>query len=495
MSLTERFLYTYEIVLTGTQAKQLLVDHAVALRVVKGTQDYTFFSQVFKVDSLPSIYLIDKGVVRAVFEKEDASLTTHTFADRVALLMGSNSADTNHHSEVTGTAAPEETATEETQNHSPSPEEPSPAAPQLPTQAASDTTDLRPRQSSTPSTHKTPTQSPSRPNPTQSHDASAKQYQETLRKQRIKEREERNRILKLLESDREERRRQAAMRQKTPDSVSSTPTPVDSPRPGFTSQSKNKTNKNLKECALLIRLFDGTPLKHKFRADETLIDVRAWVDESRTDGTHPYSFFQPMCRKTYGDGEESNSLLELDLAPSASLVLKPATGSISSAYEGGAAGGPYELLHKGATTIASALYTFLGIGYTPPSREEPPIARDSEEARMARLAAAAAVQSRTIALTDNENENTGGPSASGTSSVLKSGLSTPRPNLSTVSSSASINRLGMNASASNSSSNLHNIRTIHSSQTPTPMDDDDEERHTYNGNQLSLEDDRDTDDK
>lgn len=502
----------------------------VALKVTAGTQDYAFFAQAFQVQSLPSIHIIHKGMVSAVFDKQDAELTPASFATRLGQLIGFTNTSETQTETVPGTEngdgdGPVEPQTgdpgserESVTNHTgTSSTQPDPAQAQPSAPATARSTPV-PGPASTPPATKPASPTASGSSST-AHDATTRQYQESLRQKRKQEREERNRILKLLEADREERRHQATLRKNSPtqpqSSQSQSPTPPPAESKGKTATTTTtSTKKRPEECALLVRLFDGTPIKHKFKATESLVDVRAWVDEFRTDGTHPYAFFQPMGKKLYGDGEESHTLLELDLAPSASLVLKPAGGSVSAAYEAGTAGGPYQMLQQGASMVGSALYTFLGIGYRPPPRDdEQPIARDSHEARQIRAVAAAAAQSRTISLdsnsSDTENEMlnaapaavaasassgaNSGSAPTGTSSVVRSGYSTPRANLYSVPSSSSINRLGMNASASNSTSNLANVRTIHSA--PEDGDRDEDPRHTYNGNHLSLEDKKDPEEK
>lgn len=506
----------------------------VALHIIQGTVDYSFFTQIFSVKSLPSVYVIENGTVSGVFEKTDETLTPESFVTRLSMLLekqqprslserdtadvepaasssvaspppdsqvarpaavpptpasGSTPASTDHRSSTLISAPASEFAPGSTPaSTAVSTPTTTPSTP-IPTGSRSDSGPLKTSHSHNPKT----------PNPGASHDASTLQYQESLRRQRRKDKEERERILKMLESDREERRRLAQMRKFQEDS----PTPSVSTPPPLTSSSKS-LKKSHEDCALLIRLFDGTALKKKFKAKETLADVRIWVDESRTDGAHPYSFFQPMIRKTFGDGEENQTLLELDLAPSASLVLKPAKGAISAAYESGAALGSYVMLQRGAASVAGAVYTFLGIGYKPPQREQEPVPEmDVGDARMVREAAASAAQMRTSGLgNESENDNTMHAN-SGTASIVRSGISSPRPALSKVSSSTSVNRLfderhaglGSNPSASSSTSNLGNVRTIHSSRAARDDDNDNEERRTYNGNQLSLEDNRDADEK
>lgn len=546
------------------------------MKVLKGSQDYTYFTEIFQVKSLPSIFLIDKGIVCGVFAKSDESLTPESFADKVASLVPAatiTSTPVQLESEIEQpvVATAESERLPEIQPESP--DTPAPADPvQAPLAEVPVTTEpttpstMQATTSETPPTTSTtitetpapstpppassssaprrlssnarPSPSPS-PNPKMSHDASALKYQESLRKQRKQDQEERKRILRLLEIDREERRRKAQQRkqqaaqQSSSDTAESSSTPPHSPISSEASQRspvtvKKSTNKNKQytECALLIRLFDGTALKQRFKATQTLADVRIWVDESRTDGTHPYSFFQPMVRKTYGDGEETQTLLELELAPSASLVLKPAGGQVYSAYgsgEGSAAQHSYSLLQRGAASVAGALYTFLGIGYTPPPRNEGTPVMASSDAALVREAAAAALEMRAAGASSSSSSSASALNSEGitsghenngsTSSIIKSGVSSPRPVLSSVSSSVSLNRhlssgggggtsggpdsygggLGINASAANSSSTLNNIRTIHNTRSGTHPDgdDNDDDRITYNGNQLSLEDDRD----
>lgn len=490
---------------------------------MEGSQNYTFFKQIFAVKSLPTIYVIDQGEVKGVFEKTDESLTPESFVERVAPLFDQSTESSSGSDPATLRApvVPEVAAVDETQSETTETPPPQTLTPQpLPTVTPETSTTVPVLHSSTPTSTPPVTGSPvpsltsrrrpsssarQSPNPALSHDASTLRYQETLRKQRKQDQEERNRVLRLLEIDREERRRRSQLSKPSPPKDKSVEESTPTSTPSGTPKPVTKRNQQTEECALLIRLFDGAALKHHFKSSQTLADVRIWVDQSRTDGSHPYSFFQPMVRKTYGDGEETQSLFELDLAPSASLVLKPAAGLVYSAYgEGGAVDHPYSMLQRGAKTVAGAVYTFLGIGYTPPPRTPPAMSRSDQ--RMVRDAAVAAVQMRNSSSSGgnssasgvNVTENnatatqTASPGSGTTSSIVRSGISSPRPMLSTVSSSVSVNRIfnnvgeGVygNASASNSSSTLNNIRTIHD----TTEENEGEERITYNGNQLSLED-------
>lgn len=144
-------------------------------------------------------------------------------------------------------------------------------------------------------------------------ETSQQKYHEGLVKQRKIEREERERILRLVEADKAERK----ARQHAP-SV----------------QSLNKANdvhENIKDlgklhakkCTLLIRLTNGNTLTKEFDPNAKLNDVRTWVDLSRTDGDCPYSFHRNIPRITFTDSDELKTLTDLELLPRSALILKP----------------------------------------------------------------------------------------------------------------------------------------------------------------------------
>ncbi|KAI1804777.1 hypothetical protein F4811DRAFT_259738 [Daldinia bambusicola] len=156
-------------------------------------------------------------------------------------------------------------------------------------------------------------------------------YAEEVRRQKIRAAEDRKRILKRIEDDKRERReREAEERQarlllsSTNDaeaSSSQTP-PIALPRRQASSSSGGD------HCNLQVRLFDGSTIRSRFKSDATLgAEVRNWIDEARTDGDAPYTFrivLTPLPNKAVEPAEESQSLLSLGLAPSATLVLVPA---------------------------------------------------------------------------------------------------------------------------------------------------------------------------
>ena len=125
------------------------------------------------------------------------------------------------------------------------------------------------------------------------------------------------------------------------------------------------------ECALQVRLFDGSTIRSRFSSDHCLRQsVRHWVDEHRTDGDTPYTFKQilaPLPNRAISITEEEESLQSLDLTPSATLIMVPVqeftaaystqTGIVSKGLSAS-----YTLVSASARILTGALGSFLGIG-------------------------------------------------------------------------------------------------------------------------------------
>lgn len=154
--------------------------------------------------------------------------------------------------------------------------------------------------------------------------------QQALRKQQAKS--DKARVLQMIESDKQDRKLREEQRRIVAKSQLTQPASDDSEG----QSQKEATTSSSPTCALLIRLFDGSSIRHKFDADATLAtQVRQHVSEhSQTDV--PYDFRQirtPEPSKTISVSEEAKSLKAIGLAPSSTLVLVPVAG-YTSAYSG-----------------------------------------------------------------------------------------------------------------------------------------------------------------
>ncbi|CAN8100694.1 unnamed protein product [Discula destructiva] len=165
-------------------------------------------------------------------------------------------------------------------------------------------------------------------------DDTVKKASQQLAERQRKAREEKARVLKLIEDDKAERRarleRQRAERQAGTGGDGEQATV-----PGIVAPS-NSLGRRHDQCAIQVRLFDGSTIRTRFPTKATVSqDVRKWIDQSRSDGTDPYTLkviLTPLPNKAIDNAaEEDQTLEELDLAPSSTLVLTP-VDRYSSAY-------------------------------------------------------------------------------------------------------------------------------------------------------------------
>ncbi|KAF4469530.1 UBX7 UBX (ubiquitin regulatory X) domain-containing [Fusarium albosuccineum] len=165
--------------------------------------------------------------------------------------------------------------------------------------------------------------------------ARAHKAAEAVKKRKQQDQEERARILKRIEDDKAERRLRAEEREKQRadslkggDVAASLVNAPDSKLPSMTRVGAM--------TALQVRLFDGSTLRSRFKTESPLKEIRSWVDESRTDGSQPYTFKQvltPLPNRNIDETEEDQALGDLGLSPSSTLVLIPVK-KYTSAYNG-----------------------------------------------------------------------------------------------------------------------------------------------------------------
>jgi hypothetical protein len=190
------------------------------------------------------------------------------------------------------------------------------------------------------------------------------------KKARQDARDERARILKRIEDDKAERRARdtlgkehAAAAEEYNGKQSSASAKTDG---GIRVSGSNKA----RECAIQVRLFDGTTIRSKFPGHNTTREhIRHWVDSQRPGGDAPYIFKQilaPLPNRTISISEEEESLESLGLAPTATLILVPIR-DYTSAYNNGATGyiskGFYTgwgLVSSGIKIVTGALGGLLG---------------------------------------------------------------------------------------------------------------------------------------
>jgi hypothetical protein len=202
--------------------------------------------------------------------------------------------------------------------------------------------------------------------------AKAKQatYAVQQRKRQQEAKLERDRIVRQIEHDRAERKEKEELRRALAkaDAEEKDNTALADKQLSNEMNGPRSTKSN--ECAIQVRMFDGSTIRSKFPSESTLrTSVRTWIDSERGDGDVPYTFKQiltPLLNRSLSISDEEDSLQNLGLTPSATLVMVPvqdytAAYAPQSLVSRGASFG-YNVVSTGAGMITGTLGTFLGLG-------------------------------------------------------------------------------------------------------------------------------------
>ena len=267
---------------------------AVWLKLNKGTTQFEFFEQMFPQEGVvvPSVYIIKDGQLTTVIKGDDSVKNWETLAKTLNIVSAAATATAATGEEHTSTTEPAELTFKESVNKK--------------------TMEI---------------------------------YQREVQKERKLARLERERILRLVKADREERRaRDLKLREQhqnhretstgtgyitsetNPDGQEAINTDiamVEDVRDNF----KNTEKLHTSECTLLIKLTNSESLTHTFNSKDPLNAVRSWVDSHRTDSDCPYMFHRSIPRVTFTESDELKSLEELELTPRSVLILKPLESS------------------------------------------------------------------------------------------------------------------------------------------------------------------------
>jgi hypothetical protein len=179
-------------------------------------------------------------------------------------------------------------------------------------------------------------------------------------KRKIEAKEEKQRIMARIEADKRERKNRETARKEAAAAMAGEPLPSQSSAlPGSSSTRPPPTSGT---CALQVRLFDGSSIKGRFKHDSTLATaVREWIKETSPAGGAdiPFNFRQiltPHPSRTIEISEEEQTLSDVGLMPTATLVLVPVAGFTEAYGSGGSNGviGSAFSLVNGAFGLASS---------------------------------------------------------------------------------------------------------------------------------------------
>lgn len=202
-------------------------------------------------------------------------------------------------------------------------------------------------------------------------DAKAPQrdWRATQRRREQQQREERTRVLNQIRQDKEDRKRRNEQRKATIAANNQNNT-TDTTQTQGTKKPPSST-----QFRIQVRLFDGTSVRSAFSPGQTVRrDVRPWIDSQRSGDDTPYNLkhiLNPLPNRTLSISEEDQTLAELGLGPTASLVMVPVQ-VYTEAYAGGDSSLPVRGLYAGYRFITGTvgavfggLWSFLGYGQGP----------------------------------------------------------------------------------------------------------------------------------
>lgn len=213
---------------------------------------------------------------------------------------------------------------------------------------------------------------------------------DALRKKKREEADELARIKARIEADKAERKAQAEARKAEREKERNKGVQNEAqPRTITTSSSRGSQSQTVN---LNIRLFDGRTIRSTFPRSATLQDqVRSWVDKefaklsvddpNINNKTLPPYFFRhilaPQPSRELSAGDENQTLGDIDLAPSATLVLVPVKG-YTEAYASSGDGivGTASRMLPGALSLVSSAMEYVGsalgsvAGYGPTAQGE-----------------------------------------------------------------------------------------------------------------------------
>ena len=186
-------------------------------------------------------------------------------------------------------------------------------------------------------------------------------------KRKTEAKEEKQRIMARIEADKRERKNRDEERKQAASAMAGEPLPSSSKTP----TSSTTTPPTSGTCAIQVRLFDGSSIKGRFAHDSTLATaVREWIKETSPAGGAdiPFNFRQiltPNPSRTIEISEEGQTLSDVGLMPTATLVLVPVAGyteAYSGAGSGGLLGSAYGLVSGAFGLAGSALGYVTGYG-------------------------------------------------------------------------------------------------------------------------------------
>ncbi|KAB5562901.1 hypothetical protein GE09DRAFT_763577 [Coniochaeta sp. 2T2.1] len=313
--------------------RQFLSTKAVMLKLQAGSTEAGYLAAIFPLPKTPTLVIMNKGELK---EYIAAGVSREDFMARASKALGGG----------TVSQPQEPTSSQPTSASSPtSPPEVAQPSPQIQALLADRAARLeaqRKKEAEQRRAEKGKAKAESSQKP---KDPAQEKYSEELKKRQQAAREDRQRVLQAIADDKAARKAKAQEREFERGMLKGGPVSLigeDGGRVVGVASTGEKEAGGKKEgdgrCKLQIRLWDGSTVRHTWDGSETLgKGVRGWLDQQEgMQGVGVgYGFkviLTPKPSRSIDVGEEGQTLAELGLTPSATLVLVPVAGKGSSAY-------------------------------------------------------------------------------------------------------------------------------------------------------------------
>jgi hypothetical protein len=185
-----------------------------------------------------------------------------------------------------------------------------------------------------------------------------REQQRKLEQQRMEERE---RIREQIKKDKEERKNRDARAKAAATIVT---TPSQAPSSDRMSSSSPPWSAKPQQYRLQVRLFDGASVRNSFPPSATIREhIRPWLDAQRSDGTQPYTLkhiLTPLPNHSITVSEEEETLVSLQLGPTANLVMVPVQSYIEAYPSSSNASLPVRAISSSFNLFSSAVGAVVG---------------------------------------------------------------------------------------------------------------------------------------
>ncbi|KAH8703828.1 hypothetical protein BGW36DRAFT_92796 [Talaromyces proteolyticus] len=379
----------------------ILAENTVTLRLTAATQEASFLTSIFPIQSFPSVLVIRNGQIQ---EYIAAGTAKEDFQSRLRRVIVNNntpvasSAPTVQHTTSRETAANEPVPATNAPSHTPNMQSQSSAPVEPPSQPQQRSIETAEHRTVEP-VHNTPPHSIPKiteEKKSEKDEKDRRALQQKIQREKIEQKEERERIRNQIKKDQEARKQRAeeernraaaAAASETQDATARTKSST------TTTVAAATTRKPVSEYRLQIRLFDGSSVRNSFPLSATIRkDVRPWLDSQRSDGSQPYNLkhiLTPLPNHNISVSEEERTLQDLDLGPTASLVMVPipsyieayTSPTISDSLPGRAVSSAYGLATGIVGGAVGLVGSFLGYGGTSASTAETSSSGDSSQLR------------------------------------------------------------------------------------------------------------------